>query len=144
MGKEKYIVFDMRDDVKKHLKKDARYNFSKTIRDAGIDIYRCIAANLDRTASSVFGIPADDTSNKMILDICFPEYDPESPVSKSICQKKLIDTVGLLKKKGVKVIRETLYQDPEEPEKLLGKILVDLVVPKEAPKVEKPVITNRK
>lgn len=144
MGKEKYIVFDMKDDIKKHLKKDARYNFSKTLRDSGIDIYRVIAANLDRTASSVFGITSDDTSNKMILDICFPEYDPESPVSKSICQKKLLDTTALLKKKGIKVIRESLYQDPEEPEKLLGKILVDLVVPTEPPKVEKPVITNRK
>ena len=144
MGKEKVIVLDVRDDIKKHLRKDARYSFAKSVRDAGLDIYRCVSANIDRTAGSVFGITPDETSNKTILDICFPEYDPENPVSKSICQKKFIDSVAILKKKGVKIIKSTMYQDPAEPDKLIGKILVDLIVPKDIPLVEKPIVTNVK
>lgn len=130
MGKEKVIVIDMKEDIRRHLKKDARFDFARTMRDANINVYRCINAALDKNAAKAFNIKPEEETNKTVLDIWFPSYDPERPVTKMIAQKELNDAVNILKKKEYKVIKSVLFEDPStEEKKLLGKILIDLKVP---------------
>lgn len=131
MAKEKLIVMDMKDDIRRHLKKDARFDFARTMRDANLNVYRCINAALDKNATKAFNMKMDEETNKTILDIWFPSYDPERPVTKMIAQKELNDAVSLLKKKNYKVIKSVLFEDPDTPEekRLLGKILIDLKIP---------------
>lgn len=127
MGKQKVIVMDMRDDIKRHLKKDARFDFARSMRDANINVYRCINAAYDKNATRAFNIKLEDDTNKTILDIWFPAYDPDRPVTKMIAQKELNDAVSLLKKKDFVVLKSVLFEDPDDDEKrLIGKILIDL------------------
>lgn len=131
MAKEKLIVMDMKDDIRRHLKKDARFDFARAMRDANLNVYRCINAALDKNATKAFNMKMDEETNKTVLDIWFPSYDPERPVTKMIAQKELNDAVSLLKKKSYKVIKSVLFEDPDTPEekRLLGKILIDLKIP---------------
>lgn len=127
MAKEKVIVMDMKDDIKRHLKKDARFDFSKSMRDANLNVYRCINAAYDKNAVKAFNIKPEDDTNKTILDIWFPSYDPERPVTKMIAQKELNDAVALLKKKNFIVLKSVLFEESDTDEKrLIGKILIDL------------------
>lgn len=143
-SKAKVIVFDQKNDIKRHLKKDATFDFSKYLRDAGINLYRVVSANIDRNATKAFGIHEGDDTTKTVVEIWFPQDDPEKPLDRIQAQKDLLDAVALIHKKGYKVLRQLLFDDPSEEGKTLGKILVDIPVKDINKTPAKPVITNRK
>jgi len=145
MAKEKLIVMDMKEDIKRHLKKDARFDFARAMRDANLNVYRCINAALDKSAAKAFNMKPEEETNKTVLDIWFPEYDPERPVTKLIAQKELNDAVSLLKKKNFIVLKSVLFEDPStEEKKLIGKILIDLKVPEPANLKDRSTVINIK
>lgn len=143
-NKAKVIVFDQKNDVRRHLKKDATFEFSKYLRDAGVNLYRVVSAGIDRNAPKLFGIKDGEETTKTVVEIFFPQADPEQPVNKIEAQKALMDVAGLITKKGYKVIRSLIFDDPREEGKTIGKILVDIPIKDIDETSTTTVITNRK
>ena len=143
-SKAKVIVFDQKNDIRRHLKKDATFDFSKYLRDAGVNVYRVINASIDRNAPKLFGIQEGEDTTKTVVEIMFPQPDPEKPVNRIEAQKILLDVSSLITKKGYKVIRSVLFDDPREEKKTVGKILVDIPINDINKDPAKKVVTNRK
>lgn len=143
-SKSKVIVFDQKTDVKRNLKRTATFDFSKYLRDAGVNVYRVVSASIDRHAPKLFGTRLDEETSKTVVEIMFPQSDPEQPVNKAEAQKILNDTVALIRKKNYKVITSVLFDDPREDNKTIGKILVDIPVKDINSEGSKQIITNRK
>lgn len=120
----KVIVFDQKADEAKRKMHIKMHDLAKKLRDNGDNVYRCIAANLDVVASKIFNIKENDTT-KFIVDVTFNDVAPEKRTDE-YCKRVINNVIVALMKQGQKPIKNAIYRNPNQPDDVVGKILLNV------------------
>lgn len=120
------IIFDQKEEAKKREQHMKVLSVSRYLREAGNEnLYRCVQAILDPISVKLFNLnPAVDV-DKAVAEVCFPNKMPEE-LTDEYCNKIIKETSGDMMVHGYKVLKTKLYRDPEDPENVVGKILVNV------------------
>lgn len=121
---QKMIVFDQKADEAKRKMHMKMHDLAKKLRDNGDNVYRCIAANLDVVASKLFNIKENDTT-KFVVDVTFNEVPPEKRTDE-YCKRAINNVIVALMKQGQKPIKNAIFRNPNHPEDVVGKILLNV------------------
>lgn len=121
---QKMIVFDQKADEAKRKMHMKMHDLAKKLRDNGDNVYRCIAANLDVVASKLFNIKENDTT-KFVVDVTFNEVSPEKRTDE-YCKRAINNVIVALMKQGQKPIKNAIFRNPNHPEDVVGKILLNV------------------
>lgn len=122
----KVIIFDQKEEAKKREHHMKIFSVSKYLRESGNqNLYRCVQAVLDPISVKLFSLNAVADSDKAVAEVCFPNKTPEE-LTDEYCNRIIKETVGDMMVHGYKVLRSKLYRDPQDPENVVGKILVNV------------------
>lgn len=122
------IVFDMKEEEKKREQHLKILEISKKLREDGNkNLYRTVQAILDPVSVKLFKLNVNKDTDKAVCEVCFPNVEIEK-LTDDYCNRIIKQTTVEMMQKGYKIINSKLFRDPNDPEKVIGKILVSVPV----------------
>lgn len=122
------IVFDMKEEQKKREQHLKILEISKKLREDGNkNLYRTVQAILDPVSVKLFKLNVNKDTDKAVCEVCFPNVEIEK-LTDDYCNRIIKQTTVEMMQKGYKIINSKLFRDPNDPEKVIGKILVSVPV----------------
>ena len=122
------IVFDMKEEEKKREQHLKILEISKKLREDGNkNLYRTVQAILDPVSVKLFKLNVNKDTDKAVCEVCFPNVEIEK-LTDDYCNRIIKQTTVEMMQKGYKIITSKLFRDPNDPEKVIGKILVSVPV----------------
>lgn len=121
----KTIIFDQHEEEKKREQHMKIFQISKWLRDSGNkNLYRCVQGILDPVSVKLFNLDVNKDTNKAVAEVFFPNKNV-SELTDDYCNKIIKETAQSMTTNGYVVLKTLLYRDPNDPENVIGKILVN-------------------